>query len=170
MNRFERYANKLIITGVVIGGSFLTGMLLLIVANVIYRFTGSVIAGTYESVELMAVVVVIFALVYSATEKSDVVIDILVHRLSQRARLILSTITLFLTLGTWAIITWASMGVLVENWLNEKTSMLSIPYLPFRFVWVFGLSLLCLVILIILIKTIYRSRGKGAVDKWIPLP
>jgi hypothetical protein len=53
-----------------------------------------------------------------------------------------------ISLGTWAVIVWAGIGFMIQTWLTEDTPMLEVPYLPFRFVWVFGLLFLCLVYLL----------------------
>ena len=143
-----------------LGAVFLTGMMVLIVANVIYRLSGHVIAGSYELSELMIVVTAAFALGYAALKKSHVVVKILVSRFSPRAQAILEALMSLISLGTWAVIAWAGVLILSEKWLKEETELLSVPFLPFRFVFLFGLSLLCLVYLIDLFKALRQAVKK----------
>ena len=131
--------------GVAIGAAFLTGMMVLIVANIIYRLFGHVIPGSYEISTLMIVVAVAFALGYAAVHKSHIVVKIVVTRFSERRQAILTVLMSLISLATWAIIAWASYNVLSQRWLTEMTDLLDIPYLPFRMIFVVGLVILCLV-------------------------
>ncbi|HUT67207.1 MAG TPA: TRAP transporter small permease [Dehalococcoidales bacterium] len=133
--------------GAFLSGAFLTGMMLLIMANVIIRLFGGVVLGSYELTELMVVVVVSFALVYAMLEKGHVVVNILVDRFPRRVRLAFEALTHAISLGIWAVIAWASYNVLVERWLKEQSEMLSVPYSPFRLVFLLGVIFLCLVLL-----------------------
>jgi TRAP-type C4-dicarboxylate transport system permease small subunit len=143
--------------GMTLGAFFLLAMMTTVVANVIYRFFGHVIVGSYELVELMILVTVSFALGYTAQKKSHVVINILITRFPSRVQSTLEAIMSFISLATWGIIAWASANILIERWLRERTEMLDIPYLPFRFIWLFGLILLCLVYML----WIYKSSNEA---------
>jgi len=131
--------------GMAIGAAFLTGMMFLVVANIIYRLFGHVIPGSYEISELMIVVAVAFALGYAAVHKSHIVVKIVVTRFSERRQAILTVLMSLISLATWAIIAWASYNVLSQRWLTEMTDLLDIPYLPFRMIFVLGLVVFCLV-------------------------
>jgi TRAP-type C4-dicarboxylate transport system permease small subunit len=142
-----------------LGAAFLVGMMVLIVANIIYRLFGHVIAGSYELSELLIVVTVAFALGYAALQKSHVAVKILVSRFPQRWQAILEVFTSFLSMGTWAVIAWAGALILSERWLTEESEMLLIPFFPFRCVLLFGLILLSLVYLILMVMAL-RQAGK----------
>ena len=148
MRRVEHVIRSINGGGMTLGAVFLLAMMITVVANIIYRFFGHVIVGSYELVELMILVTVSFALGYTAQQKGHLVVNILVTRFPQRIQSILEAITSFISAATWGIIAWASAGILTERWLREQTEMLSVPYLPFRFIWLFGLILLCLVFLL----------------------
>jgi TRAP-type C4-dicarboxylate transport system permease small subunit len=143
-----------------LGAAFLTGMMSLVVANIIFRLCGSVIPGSYEISELMVVVVAAFALGYAALYKSHVVVKIVVSRFPQRTQAILEALMSLISLGTWAVITWASVNILAEKWLIERTELLWVPFLPFRFVFVFGLGLFSLVYLMDLFKALRQAVRK----------
>lgn len=146
--------------GVAVGAAFLVGMMVLIVANIIYRLFGHVIVGSYELTELMIVVAVAFALVYAALKKSHVVVKIVVERFPPRAQAIVEALMSLISLATWATIAWTGVLLLSERWLREETDMLSIPFLPFRFIFLFGLILFCLVYLIDLIRALSQAVRK----------
>lgn len=146
--------------GMAIGAAFLTGMMVLIVANIIYRLFGHVIPGSYEISELMIVVAVAFALGYAAAQKSHVVVKIVVSRFPPRTQAILEVLMSLISLATWAVIAWASTNVLSARWLTEVTDLLDVPYLPFRIVWVLGLVMFCLVYLTDLFRALSQSVRK----------
>jgi TRAP-type C4-dicarboxylate transport system permease small subunit len=138
----------------------MVAMMVLIVANIIYRLTGHVITGSYELSELLIVVTVAFALGYAAVQKSHVVVKILVSRFPQRWQAILEAFTSFLSMGTWAVIAWASSLIFLERWLTEESEMLLIPFLPFRMVLLFGLVLIALVYLIYMVMALRKAVMK----------
>ena len=141
LNFFRRLSTD----SVAIGAAFLVGMMVLVVANIIYRLFGHVIPGSFELSELMIVVAVASALGYAAVHKSHIVVKIVVSRFSQRWQAIIEVLMSLISLATWAVIAWASFNVLSQRWLTEVTDLLDIPYLPFRIIFVVGLVLLCLV-------------------------
>jgi len=141
LNFFRRLSTD----SVAIGAAFLVGMMVLVVANIIYRLFGHVIPGSFELSELMIVVAVASALGYAAVHKSHIVVKIVVSRFSQRWQAIIEVLMSLISLATWAVIAWASFNVLSQRWLTEVTDLLDIPYLPFRMIFVVGLVLLCLV-------------------------
>jgi TRAP-type C4-dicarboxylate transport system permease small subunit len=143
--------------GMAIGAAFLTGMMVLIVANIIYRLFGHVIPGSYEISTLMIVVAVAFALGYAAVHKSHIVVKIVVARFSQRWQAIIEVLMSLISLATWAVIAWASYNVLSQRWLTEMTDLLDIPYLPFRIIFVVGLAILSLVYLTDLVSALKQA-------------
>lgn len=160
MEYFAYIVRRITGIGVALGAAFLVGMMVLIVANIIYRLTGHVITGSYELSELLIVVTVAFALGYAAVQKSHVVVKILVSRFPQRWQAILEAFTSFLSMGTWAVIAWASSLIFLERWLTEESEMLLIPFLPFRIVLLFGLVLIALVYLIYMVMALRKAVMK----------
>jgi TRAP-type C4-dicarboxylate transport system permease small subunit len=147
--------------GVVIGAGCLVGIVLLIVANIIYRFFGGVIAGSYELIEVMVAVVAASAFVYATLEHGHVVINVIVNRFPQRMRAIAESITLATGLGLWALVAWANFGLIQEKALSgEKTLLLDIPIFPFRLFWELSLILVCLVLLVHLCKALSEVISK----------
>jgi TRAP-type C4-dicarboxylate transport system permease small subunit len=146
--------------GMAVGAVALVAMMVLIVASVIYRRAGHVIPGTYELSELLIVVTVAFALGYAALEKSHIVVKVVVARFPQRAQAILAAAMSFISLATWAAVSWTAFIIVSKRWLGEESEMLSVPFLPFRLIFLFGLVLLCSVYLIDLIRALRQAVKK----------
>lgn len=147
MDRFASFIRRISTWGMGLGSLFLILMMALIVANIIYRLFGHVIPGSYELSELLIVVAASFAIGYAALQGSHVLVKIVVSRFPQRAHALVSAIMSLICLCVWAAVAWTSVSILSERWLEETTSILEVPVLPVRFVWLFGLLLLCLVYL-----------------------
>ncbi|MBN1256047.1 MAG: TRAP transporter small permease [Deltaproteobacteria bacterium] len=156
MERFANIVRRISLIGTAAGGVCLIMMMLVIVANVIFRLLGGNVVGSYEMSELLIVVAVAFALGYAALEESHVDVDIVVSRFSQRWQNILKVFTSFLAMGTWALIAWATTIILSERWLTEVSEMLLIPFLPFRFVLMFGLILITLIYLLNMVTALRK--------------
>lgn len=146
--------------GMALGATFLVGMMVLIVASVIFRRAGHIIPGTYELSELLIVVTVAFALGYAALKKSHIVVKFVVARFSQRTQAILEAVTSFISLATWAVVAWTGVIIVSKRWLREESEMLSVPFLPFRLIFLFGLILFCLVYLIDLFRALSQAVRK----------
>ena len=143
-----------------LGAAFLVGMMVLITASVISRRAGNVIQGTYELSELMVVVTAAFALGYAALNKTHIVIKVVVERFPQRAQAILGTVMSFISLATWAAVAWTGVLILSKRWLNEESEYLSVPYLPFRLIFLLGVVLVCSIYLIDLIRALRQAVRK----------
>lgn len=154
MNIFEKVVRTVSGWGAAAAGFFLVATMIAIVLDIALRLLRIPIIGSYELTQVFIVVTVAFALPYTALKKSHVVVDLLVSHFSDRNRAISSVVTLFPTLVIWAFIVWASIGVLQEKWTSEFSFTLGIPYLPFRFAWVLGLCLFCLVYIVEIIETV----------------
>ena len=136
------------------------GMACLVVANIIGRLLGHSIAGTYESVQMVIVIVAAFAVGYTALKKGHVSVSALLLRCSPRTQAILRIFTTVISLGFWALLAWGSLTFAFNEGRGETTVLLMIPLFPLRLVWVFGLIVFSLVLL----QDLY-----GEVKKWIQL-
>jgi len=144
-----------------IGIGSLVAIMVLVVANIVTRFFGSVIPGTYSLASLIAVLTVSFAIVYTGLKRGHIVIELLVSRFSQRVRVILESFGLVLGIGIWALIAWAGLQHAGEMWLlGERAEPLRISAAPFRYVWGIAMVLFCLVLLINLFKVLPRAAKR----------
>lgn len=165
MASFTKFANivhRISTVANSIGAGFLVGMMLLIVANVIIRSFGNVIAGSYETVGLMGAVLASCAIAHTAIKKRHVAIDIVLRRLPQRVQAILGAFVSLLGLGIWAIVAWQGARFAWRmHLIGETTELLEIPIPPFRLFFIFGVVILCLVLLIDL-----RQYLRKVTSKW----
>jgi TRAP-type C4-dicarboxylate transport system permease small subunit len=162
MNRFSNVVRRMNTIGAIVGACFLMGVMVLTVANVITRLAGKSIFGTYEAIEVMMIIVVTFAIGYTALSKSHIAVKILVSRLSQRTGGIFNIIVAVISLASLALIIWASIDIFLHfSWVKAQESQwFGLPYLPFRCIFLFGLILFCLVLLIDIFKALSQVKRK----------
>ncbi|MFC1533437.1 TRAP transporter small permease [Thermodesulfobacteriota bacterium] len=160
MALFTKIIHNILRVGTAVGAAFMVAMMLLIVANVIFRLTGGVIAGSFEVSELLIVVAASFALGYAAMHRTHVDVKIVVDYFPRRWQMVVEAGMSFLAMGTWAVIAWTGIIILFDRWDNEESVLLLIPFYPFRAVLFFGMVLITLVYLIFMIESIREAVKK----------
>jgi TRAP-type C4-dicarboxylate transport system permease small subunit len=154
IRRISRFGNW-------IGLIVLLLMMALVISNIVLRLFGGVITSTYELVGLMAAVAIPLCIVYATLEKTHIIVDLLLSRLSPGTQSVLESITSFIGLGTWGLIAAASIILTQKQWLLfEKTDILDIPIALFRCVWVFALILICLLLLVRISEVLSKAVKK----------
>ncbi|MGB9886960.1 MAG: TRAP transporter small permease [Moorellales bacterium] len=143
--------------GAAVGGIFLIAMVVLTVVTVLSRLSGVAMPGSYELLVLLVVIPVGFALFGSTWAKRHVVIESLVEHLPQRARAVLDRWAWAVSLLWWILTAWAAFDITLDKGLQERTEVLNLPFLPFRLVWIFGLTLVCIASLLHLLKVRERE-------------
>lgn len=160
----ESFANFVRRTGTVlgiIGAACLVAVMVAVVANVILRLLGNSILGTVEIVQIVIVPAAAFALGYTAIKQAHVAVTLVISHLSPPVRAVLAIITIFLSIGIWALIVWRGASVAWEKALiPELTTLLHWPIYPFRYALVLGAAILCLVLLIDLFKALREAARK----------
>ena len=101
MNSFFRAMNKVLS---IIGGTALSLMMFMTVADVIMRAGGHPILGTYEMVALMLAVVIGFTIPMVSLARGHVYMEIVLEKLSVRNKALMNTFTRILCFGLFAII------------------------------------------------------------------
>jgi TRAP-type C4-dicarboxylate transport system permease small subunit len=144
--------------GASVGSYFLVGIMILVVASILIRPLGKAIPGSYELIELLIVVTVAFAFAYTMVKQGHISVSFLVSRFKARTQSIIASFIWLLSLGIWGVITWANANLMLDKWSRERSLFLEVPFLPFRFIWVFGLLLFCVAMAI----EVYNAV-KGAV-------
>jgi len=148
LNLFEKLIKRSVGYGTNTGAVFLVAVMLIICANVIFRIFGRVIPGTYDLIEIMIVVVAGFALSDTEIHHRQTNVDMVTIHLPKKIRLWLENACNLIGWVYWAVIAWASVGITIDKAAKgEATDLLKISVIPFRVVWVFGLILICLVII-----------------------
>jgi TRAP-type C4-dicarboxylate transport system permease small subunit len=155
MNSFFKVVNKVL---GIFGGTALSLMMFLTVADVIMRATGHPILGTYEMVALLLAVVIGFTIPMVSLGRGHVYMEIVLERLSKRNRAIMNTFTRVLCFILFVIIGYNL--ILVGNELRtagEVSSTLEIPFYPIAY----GVGLVCFIECLVFIFDIMRIwRGQ----------
>lgn len=132
-----------------VGIGVLVVMMFLTASDVTLRYVfNRPIAGAFDLTEYMMAIVVAFGLAYCAVKKGHVKVDLVVSRLPQRAQAIIDSITGFLSLGLFSLITWqCCLHIKVQFAEGVSSTVLHIPAFPFVAVVALGSALLTLVLL-----------------------
>lgn len=148
MSFYDTGMRRLIGYGTNIGAVALAATMIIIVANVTYRAFGGVIVGTYDLVEITIVIVAAFSIADTEIHKRHTSVDAVTTLLSEKAQLRMENGCNLISLLYWGVIAWGSARLTIEKaQLGEVTELLKISIIPFRAFWVFGLILICLVII-----------------------
>jgi TRAP-type C4-dicarboxylate transport system permease small subunit len=155
MNSFFRVINKVLS---IIGGTALSLMMFMTVADVIMRAGGHPILGTYEMVALLLAVVIGFTIPMVSLGRGHVYMEIVLDKLSVRNKALMNTFTRILCFGLFAIIGYNL--IMVGNELRtagEVSSTLKIPFYPIAY----GVGLVCFIECLVFIFDIVRVwRGQ----------
>lgn len=141
-------------------------MVLLVAGNVVMRYIfKKPLAGSVELIEMLMVIIAFFVMPYTAIKGEHVRIDIITSRLSRRAQAILGSIAFFLSTAIVAAIFYQSSlsAIFYINHPERATTVLAIPFAPFRVVIAVGFLLLCLA-LFRLIFNVYPPTERSNKD------
>ncbi|NLY88418.1 MAG: TRAP transporter small permease [Firmicutes bacterium] len=115
-----------------IAGFCLTGVMVLVVANVILRrLFKSPLLGAYEYVGFLTAVVIGFSLAYCAVKDGHITVDLFFARLPRKVRVALETVTgfavfFFLSLVAWYLMKYAK-GIRINGQVSQTCEI------PFHF-------------------------------------
>ena len=147
-----------------IAQSAVVAMMLLVVANIIWRVVpkiGHPIFGTYDFVRFIGAILIAFAIAYCAVQGGHIAVELVVDRFPKRAQAIVGTITGILGLGFFALLAWQCLLLANDMWrLGEVSMGAHVPFFPFIYGIGFGCAVLCLVILVDLIKSLAKAVRK----------
>ncbi|MFC1946275.1 TRAP transporter small permease [Chloroflexota bacterium] len=137
----------------------LAAMMLLTTADVFLRYTVSKpITGVTEITEWMMVTLGFLALSWTAYKRGHLKVDLVMTRFSPRVQGIADSITLFLGLLGYIIITWRGFVAGISALEQGMTkSLYYIPIGPFYFVLATGTGLFCATIVPILVEHIKKA-------------
>ena len=137
-------------------------MMLLTAMDVIFRYMfNRPITGSYELIEFMMAILVSFGIAYCALEGGHVSVDLVVARFPKKTQAIIETITSFLSLGLFILITWQNVLYIKENFHSKlESAVLFIPVYPFIVVVAIGFAVLCMVFLINLFRYLSEAASK----------
>jgi len=110
--------------------------------------------------ELVMAIPVAFALVHASLQRAHVIVQLIVSRFPPRLRATTEIFVSLLSLAVWTLIAWGGSLLAYESGLKETSETLGIPYLPFRIIWLFGLSIFCLSYILDISAAIRRFLGR----------
>lgn len=143
----ERAIQRIIRVAVWISCFGLVGITLVFVIDVCMRSVLNLpLPGTMEIVKVLMVLVIFFALAYTAVEKEHVSIDLVVSRLPRRIQAILDSFASLLGVLVLAVISWQLGARAWENFVGTNpmhSSRLLIPYAPFLLIAALGCIPFC---------------------------
>jgi tripartite ATP-independent transporter DctM subunit len=148
-----------------VGVCLLSGMVLLIVVDVtLRRFFSRPILGTFEIVQFFLITLVCLALADTAIKDGNIRVELIISKFSEKPKALIQSLTIFLSLLLFILITWRNLIMVWEVWQKNLSSyLLHIPLFPFYFILTFGSGILCIVLFIQLIdslKTIFYFSQK----------
>lgn len=146
---------KVIIIGLsLIGAAGLSVMLIVTVLNISLReFFSSPLYGAVEIVGCGGVLLYSFSIVYCQIQRRQIVVRIVIDRLSPRFRGILEIVTSVIAVFTIAVMTIGALAITFEAVkVQEVTTVMRVQFAPFRAVWAF----FCIVLFGVLIQQLYR--------------
>lgn len=166
MRRFIRRLERVsvVLNGVLVAGAgvLLVAMMVLACANVLLRSLGFPIKGTFELMGFFGSLVAAFALGKSQMKREHIAVDVVIQYFPTGVKKVLSGVgyligAVFFVLAAWQTARWAT-----TLWrVNELSETLRIIYYPF----VYGVSLGCLVIaLVLVIDMLKLANGDGEVQ------
>ncbi len=139
-----------------IGAALLTAMMLLTTLDVILRYLGRPITGTYELMSYAGALVTGFALAQSTLDDAQVRVDILTGAVSDKTNIVLEVFTRLLGLGIFALLTWALFEKGNDLYRTGEVSLtLRVPYAPVAY----GLSLCCLVEFLVILASMFKAKS-----------
>ena len=107
------------------------------------------ISGALELTEFMMLIVVAFGLAYCAILKGHVKVELVLSRFSPRTQAVINSITYFISLGLFSLITWQCIKYVKLMLDAEMTSaVLLISVFPFVAILALGSVIFSLVLLV----------------------
>lgn len=136
----------------IVGGAVLTFMMLITVMDVILRYLGKPITGTYELVYLGGAVVIAFAMPRTSWDGGNVNVDFVLVALSQRSRKVAVAGTRILGIAFFALLGWNLFrlgNTLLEK--HEVSLTLHVPIYPV----VYALAICAIVESLVLLSMLF---------------
>jgi TRAP-type C4-dicarboxylate transport system permease small subunit len=156
-SRFGRIVSASLL---VIGAITLIIMMVVVTCNSLGRaLFKTPISGTMEIAGLAGAIVVAAAIGFTARERGNVAVDVLMSRLSPRIRAFFDVATFFLSLAGVSFLLWAVVRDAFSTLrMKETTITMGISTAPFKFAWAGGVFVLAC-FLVVHIALAIRKRG-----------
>ncbi len=156
MDAYLKTVSKLSTVMYAFSAVVLSFMMLLTVSDVILRYLGRPIPGTYELVGLSGAVAIGFAIPYTSLVRGHVFVEFLIDRMEKGRREIVLIFTkilillLFIAFGIYLFSTGRDMAV-----SGEVTQILRLPFYPVAY----AVGVSCFVECFVMVSDILRLAG-----------
>jgi TRAP-type C4-dicarboxylate transport system permease small subunit len=135
----------------------IAAMLVFVFSDVILRYFGYPTSGSNDIVQLLSIIAVALTMGYTQVLKRHPSTSFLVEKLSNRTQTIIATVTSFLSLITFVLLSWSSALLARHMWNHhEGTMTLGIPLHPLILCISLGSVLMCLVIALDFIILVHK--------------
>ncbi len=140
----------------------LLAMMLLTSADVVGRYLGYPIKGTFDIVGLLGTLVVALPLAYTQMLKRHVAMEFMTTHGGRFVQLIANSIVCLLGIGTYGLIAWRCWVLGSKFWTVGRVSdTIALAIYPFVYVVALGCALNCLVLLIDLYSLFTESKAQA---------
>ncbi len=148
-----------------VSGFALVGMMALTSADVIGRYIGYPIKGTYDVAGLLGAFVVALPLAYTQMLRRHVAMEFMETHGSRLIRMTVSVVVSLLGIGVYALIAWRTFLLGSKFWTVGRVSdTIEIPMYPFVYVVAFGCALNCLVLIVDLYQTFAEPKKSASLN------
>jgi TRAP-type transport system small permease protein len=158
----SKFGRLVSIVLLVIGAIPLLIMMAVVVANSVGRaIFNKPVAGTIEIAGLAGAIVVAAAVGFTARERGNVAVDVLMTRLKPRVRAVFDVATYFLSLAGVSFLLYAVIRDAFKSVrMGDITITMAISTAPFKFAWAAGLFILACFLVVHITGSI-RKRSEG---------
>src|SRR5512138_2267928 len=115
MNLYEKTTDWFVEYSTYIGTFALAAVMIIIVGNVIYRIFGGIIAGTYDLVETITVLVASFALTNTEYARKHTNVDMLTTMMKRKTQIWLEQFCNVISFVYWIVICYATIRVTIDK-------------------------------------------------------
>ncbi len=136
-------------------------MMTLTFVDVISRYFGYPIKGSYDIVGMCGAFVIALPIAYTQMHKGHVGIDFIVLKLPGPAQKAIDSTNYLLNISFYALLTWQSSIYGKKLWsVGQVSETIQIPLFPFPYVVAIGFALMCLILIIELINLFGNAEKK----------
>jgi len=138
-------------------------MMALVTINVILRYLRHSISGTYDYVQLLTAVSVAAAIAFTAYERGNIEIEILMERLPKRVQAVVATVINLICLVFFVVAAWRVFALGHDMQVAGETTMtVYVPFAPFLYFIGVGLALMILAMMAQLIRQVAKVVNPDA--------
>jgi len=125
----------------------LLGMMLLTSSDVVLRYIGFPIKGTFDIVGLLGTIVIGLPIAYTQLLRRHIAMEFLESVGPKPMQMITKSITCWLGITIYALLAWQCSLLGAKLWaIHQVSDTIEIPLFPFPYVIAFGCALNCIVV------------------------